>query len=849
MQGLPTVVTIALALGVSNMAKSNAIVRSMPAVVTLGAVSVVCTDKTGTLTLNQMMVTRIRTRAQQYFVDGAGYDPFSGDVQGSDGALRMTDAAALERLRWLTLPAVIANDGGLVPPTSGNRTSLRPAPGALTVAVAAAAAVTAAAVTAAVAAAPVAPPLAPAAAVAGSPSAGAGGEWGIAGDPTDVAALVLGLKVGIVGDIGVFKGAFPALAKVPFDSATKFVAELVDVDSVPGARARRRIVYSKGAADVLLSRCAWQAAGGDAWAPEPIDREWWAARTSEYASAGLRVLAVVQWEVAADKVSLTLSEMLVDAAAAPCMQINCLLAITDPCRESAGRAVRECQHAGIAVKMVTGDHADTAAFIARELGIIDEATFQRYLAAKAGAKGGSAADAEVLRRIVLQGSDIEAMPKDAPGLALPVEPVLAQYVLGGSIFARVSPEHKLRIVRALKHAHGRITSMTGDGVNDAPALKEAHVGIAMGLTGSDVAKHAAKVILADDLFLTIVTAVRLGRGVYDNITKLLLFNLPTNFAQGLSIVVAIAVGMPTPLEAVQVLTINLITGLTLGTVIALEPPEADVMERQPRDPSTQLLNAALAWRTTYVTALLVAAMLALEQWELQLSPDTALARASTFSFLVIAQCLYALSCRYISRSVFASWRILVGNPWLLGAVVFCLAIDILCVYTPGLNDVMTMAPIDAEHWGRLIPFSIAVFLLIEFERAVFPRFITPLVWPYAARLDAAIRAAFAALGRRAACAPSAASKAAAAAADVAAAAALTQDSDLAAAALPRPHHHVLHVAAPAEQQAERGGTEAAAVAAPLPAAAAVVAERTAVATTTAGDEEAAIYATTTSCVA
>jgi magnesium-transporting ATPase (P-type) len=300
---------------------------------------------------------------------------------------------------------------------------------------------------------------------------------------------VLGYKTGIQGDINAFRASFPVLAKVPFDSDYKFVAQLHDVEP-PGAAAGagggvRRVVYAKGAWDVLISRCATQAAGDNAWASEPIDVAFWKAAASEYAASGLRVLAVVQWEVPRGKETLTADELLVGAAAAPCLQLNCLLAIVDPCRESAGRAVRECQKAGIVVKMITGDHADTASFIAGQLGIIDKATFERYLAVK------DSPDPEARRRIVLQGADIEAIPKDDPGTAVPREPHLAKYVLDVNVFARVTPEHKLRIVRALKNTHGRITSMTGDGVNDAPALKEAHVGVAMGITGTDVAKQGA----------------------------------------------------------------------------------------------------------------------------------------------------------------------------------------------------------------------------------------------------------------------------------------------------------------------------------------------------------------------
>ena len=530
-EGLPAVTTITLALGVRHMAAQSAIIRQLPAVETLGSVSVICTDKTGTLTRNEMTVVAVHTSVGQYPVTGSGYAPEAGAVcapdaaagaagggggggsdgggGGSDGggggsgdgggAARVPLAGAhLARLRELLLPAVIANDASLVRAAVEHAAVSAPPPRVpvrlLGEGAEAAAAAEPAPTTVTAAAAAVPPPAEGAPAAAAPPPAAGSSEWRMTGDPTEGALLTLGLKAG-VESLERLSASMPRLATIPFESDYKFMAALVDAPPQPSSTCSAappvRTVFLKGAYDVIISRCATQAVGDCAWTSEPVDRQRWLAAASEYARRGLRVLAVAQLRVPAGTTALCTRDV---THGAPRLQLNALVAIVDPPRAESAQAVAECKRAGITVKMITGDHPDTATTIGGWVGIETAET--------------------------LTGHQLEAL-SDAE---------LGARVLRCNVYARASPEHKLRIVRALQ-AHGLVVAMTGDGVNDAPALKQASVGVAMGITGTEVAKEAAKMILADDNFATIVKAVREGRGVYDNLRKILAFALPTNFAQ------------------------------------------------------------------------------------------------------------------------------------------------------------------------------------------------------------------------------------------------------------------------------------------------------------------------------
>ena len=586
-EGLPSVTTITLALGVQAMARQKAIIRQLPAVETLGSVGVICTDKTGTLTKNEMTVVAVRTSNGVFPVTGSGYVPV-GDVcvpTDSKGAEKIPlMGAAKAAMCALLRTGLLANDASLLQ----RKEAASAAPGAMLPDSASTPSEVAVVVNSTVAA-----------------------NWQMSGDPTEGALLTLAMKAG-VHNIEAEVAKYPRIATIPFEceylqtaprrprsspvpfrplqgltrtqrplrhqpfrtADYKFMAVAVDLPGPDDRSPKRRTVLVKGAYDVIIARCATEARNNDATQQGPIDRERWLAAAGDFAREGLRVLAFAQYSIADDQTELSINDVL---AGPPRLQLNAIVAIVDPPREEAIAAVAECKKAGITVKMITGDHPDTAKTIGGWIGITTTE--------------------------VLTGSRMEAMD-DAE---------LEKHVEACNIYARASPEHKLRIVRALQK-HGHVCAMTGDGVNDAPALKQANVGVAMGITGTEVAKEASKMILADDNFATIVKAAKEGRCVYDNLVKIILFALPTNFAQGFCILIALIIDLPVPLMPIQVLTVNMVTSVTLGLVLALEKAEPDIMTRKPRDPKKPLLDGLTAWRTFVVTSALVICMLGNQEW-------------------------------------------------------------------------------------------------------------------------------------------------------------------------------------------------------------------------------------------
>ena len=454
-EGLPALVTITLALGVQQMAKRNAIIRKLPAVETLGSVTRICSDKTGTLTTNEMTVRTVVTRASDYEVTGLGYDP-AGDVRldGEPVAL-----GTRGDLKAVVAVMAVANDA-VVAPTDG--------------------------------------------------------RWGLVGEPTEGALATLGLKVGFD------PAGYPRTAVLPFDSEHKYMAT---ANTTPEGHA---VLMVKGAPDRLLDRATSQlsATGGT----EPLDRAWWDARVDELSAQGLRVLAAASRPAGASGG--------VDHDDLADLVLLGLTGIVDPPRPEAITAIATCHTAGIKVTMITGDHAGTATAISREMGIFDEDTEQ-----------------------AVTGAELEAATDDE----------LRTIVDRTETFARTSPEHKLRLVKALQ-ANGEIVAMTGDGVNDAPALKRADVGVAMGIKGTEATKEAADIVLADDNFATIEYAIEEGRRINDNLHKSVLFLLPTNGAQSLVVLVAVLFGLVMPLEPVQILWVNMVTAVTLSLALAYEHP-------------------------------------------------------------------------------------------------------------------------------------------------------------------------------------------------------------------------------------------------------------------------------------
>jgi magnesium-transporting ATPase (P-type) len=595
-EGLPALVTITLALGVRQMARQRAITRKLPAVETLGAVTTICSDKTGTLTTNEMTVRDVVTLAGHYHVTGLGYQP-EGEIQ-RDGR-----GASIEQngdLRSFITVMSVANDAEL---------NLQD------------------------------------------------GGWKLVGEPTEGALRTLGHKAGFD------HMTYPRVEVVPFDSGTKLMGTL---NSTPGGN---RVVLVKGAPDRLLARSASQL--GEGGAPEPLDSGHWERAIDELSGQGLRVLAAAMRPAGRDQSQLELED-LTD------LVFVGLAGIVDPPRPEAIRAIRTCHDAGIRVKMITGDHAGTALAISREMGIVGTGP-----------------------ATVITGDQLQAGTNTD----------LRHLVEQSDTFARTSPEHKLRLVKALQ-ANGEVVAMTGDGVNDAPALKRADVGVAMGVKGTEATKEAAEVVLADDNFATLEYAVEEGRRIYDNLRKSVLFLLPTNGAQSLVILVAILLGWALPLAPVQILWVNLITAVTLALALAYEPAEGDLMHRPPRDPSTPLLAPRFVPRVALASVLIAAATLA--TFEIARGWDLPTDEAQTYAVntLVLAQAAYLFNARFLRSSALRRDAI-GGNPvaWIVVGVLIVL--QVLFVYVPLLNSWFHSAPVDPRGWLLPLALAVVVFLLVE----------------------------------------------------------------------------------------------------------------------------------------
>ncbi len=597
-EGLPAVLTITLALGVQQMAGRNAITRRMNSVETLGSVTVICTDKTGTLTRNEMTVRTVVTPAGRYEVTGTGYAP-EGEILSGPTTAQHPDVLALAEV------AARANDS-----TVSRR----------------------------------------------------GEQWVLSGEPTDGGLRTFALKAGVEGDDDA------RVAAVPFDSAYKYMATL---DHLPEQGA---VVHLKGAPDRLLERCDTQGTGPDD--TEPIDRDYWERQIDELGDQGLRVLAAAARR--ADPGTTTLSTDDVDAGG---FVLLGLYGIIDPPREEAVAAIAACRQAGIRVKMITGDHAGTATAIAREMGIGDAPD------AVTGARLEDATDEE-LRTIAAEHD----------------------------VFARTSPEHKLRLVRALQ-ADGEVVSMTGDGVNDAPSLKRADVGVAMGIKGTEATKEAADVVLADDNFASIEAAVEMGRTIYDNLRKAIVFILPTNGAQGLVILVAVVLGLTLPLTPVQVLWVNTITAVTLALALAFEPSEPDIMRRPPRTPGGSILPRSGLVRIIYVSLLIGGATIAVFLLGQEAGRELEESRTIAVNTLVIGQICYLFASRF-SRTTSLRRELFTTNPisWLSVAVM--LALQLLFVYTPFMQAAFGSTGLGPGDWLVPLAVGVLVFAVVEVDKAL-----------------------------------------------------------------------------------------------------------------------------------
>ena len=599
-EGLPAVLTITLAIGVRAMARRNAIVRRLPAIETIGSVSVICTDKTGTLTRNEMLVATVQTAAQSLQVEGEGYAPQGALTQ--DG--RAVEAAQHPVLQELALAAALCNDAVLQQTEGG---------------------------------------------------------WTVQGDPMEGALLAFAGKCGMAPE----SLQMPRTGLIPFDSRLRFMA-------TRHVRDAQTVVFVKGAPERVLAMCRSQrTAQGDA----PLVREDWLARADAIASAGQRVLALATCTLVDGHCDLTA------AALDGSLTLLGLVGMIDPPRAEAVAAVASCHGAGIRVKMITGDHALTAAAIARQIGLQNSAR-------------------------VLTGAELDAMD----------DATLVTAVLDCDVFARTSPENKLRLVTALQ-SQGLSVAMTGDGVNDAPALKRADAGIAMGRKGSAAAREAADLVLADDNFASIAAAVREGRTVYDNIRKLISWEIPTNAGEGITIVVAILFGMSIPVTPVQILWVNLVTTVALGLTLAFEPTEENTMRRPPRPRGESLIGPALAWQIGFVSLLFLVGVYGIYAVAIERGQSIELARTLAVNTLVVLEIFNLLFIRNLYGSSL-TWRSLKGTPVLWTAIVAVVLAQGALTYLPFMQQVFGTRAVPLDEALMVLGIGVLMFVILEVEKQI-----------------------------------------------------------------------------------------------------------------------------------
>lgn len=602
-EGLPAIISIILSLGVQAMARNRAIIRKLPTVETLGSMTVICSDKTGTLTMNEMTAKNVITADHAFRVEGESYQPIGG-IFFTESDIKAPVQTIPSLAQFMT--AISLCNDSQVKQDEHNR-------------------------------------------------------WIVTGSPTEGALKVLAMKAELT------LGETRQLAKIPFDSSYKYMAVRSQV-------AGKNQVFLTGAPDVLFSLCEFELADNGI---QPFRHDYWESEMSHFAEQGLRMVAAASKTTADSELELEHDDIRQQ------MVFLGIAGVMDPPRPEAVAAIAECQQAGIRVKMITGDHQKTAMAIGAMLGI------------------GNGYDS-------ITGSQLEHLDDNA----------LAEAAVHYDIFARTSPEHKLRLVKALQDK-GEVVGMTGDGVNDAPALKQADVGIAMGIKGTEVTKEAADMVLTDDNFATIASAVKEGRRVYDNLKKTILFVLPTNLAQGLLIIIAILAGAMLPLTPIQILWMNMATSTTLSFGLAYEPAEKDVMQRKPRIPGSNVLDLHAVWRIGFVGSLIALSAFALEAWMAPRGYSSELIRTVLLQTLVTAQWVYMFNCRTTDRFSLNRQVFLNKGLWLVSAVLLLLQMAI--IYLPFMNTLFGTAPLPLFYWGITLAIAAVLFLLVEAEKWVITR--------------------------------------------------------------------------------------------------------------------------------
>lgn len=606
-EGLPAIITITLAIGVIRMAKCNVIIRRLPAVETLGSVTVICTDKTGTLTLNELTAQNISTATHQFFVTGVGYNN-NGDFLWHD---EMIDPDSFLDLTLAIRAAILCNDAELE---------------------------------------------------------NTGDEWRLHGNPVDGALLSLGLKAEL--NLQLQKKTYPLTDLIPFESEHKLMATLHHDHAGNG------FIYVKGAPEHILEMCSSQFADSHS---VPLDKKYWLAQIETLAEKGQRVLAIAMRSTTAEHRNLLFSDINND------LTMLALFGLLDPPREETKIAIAECQSVGIRIKIITGDYAITAKSIAEKLGIKNSGN-------------------------ILSGHELDQLREDE----------FIEIASKTDIYARTTPLHKLKLVEALQFK-GNIVAMTGDGVNDAPALKRADVGIAIGKKGTEAAKEAAEVVLADDNFSSIVAAIKEGRTIYDNVWKAILFILPTDGGEALIIMIAILLDWVLPITPVQILWVNTVTAVTLGLALSFEPMESDVMHRPPSKPDTPLFSTLLIWRFIFVSLLMMAGGFGLFLWARETYASLEVARTITVNVLVIGEIAYLFNSRKISDTVL-NWEGIFGNPAVLISIVVVLIFQLIFTYIPWMHHIFGTAALNLNQWFYIILFGLSLFLLVEIEKLLIRKY-------------------------------------------------------------------------------------------------------------------------------
>ena len=603
-EGLPAILTVTLALGVQRMARRSAIIRRLPAVETLGSVSVICTDKTGTLTRNEMTARTVTVASGSFDVTGTGYDPH-GEFE-RDG--QFTEPARHPLLMELMRAGVLCNDANI--------------------------------------------------------RQGEGGQWRVNGDLMEGALIVLARKAGI--DQEEQTRRLPRTDEIPFESEHRFMATLHHDHE------GQATVFLKGAPERVLQMCQNERTEqGEA----PLERDRWLRSLERLTGAGMRVLALAYKPMPEHPAELTF-ESVEDGLA-----LLGLVGFQDPPRQEAIEAVAECRRAGIRVKMITGDHAGTARAIAGQLAMENT-------------------------RDVLTGADLEQLSDQELYARVPEV----------DIYARTTPEHKLRLVQTLQR-HGLTVAMTGDGVNDAPALKRADIGIAMGQKGTEAAKEASEMVLADDNFASISRAVREGRTVYDNLKKAIAFLLPVNGGESLSIIGALLIGLTLPITPLQILWVNMVSSVALAMALAFEPTEPGAMERPPRRAGEPLLSGFLLWRVGFVSALFFAGILGIFAWSMEHGSTLEEARTYAVNTLVMLEVFYLLSIRYLHASALGRGGLRITRAVGI-AVLVVILLQLIFTYAPFMEEFFDARPIDFLHGAEIIGMGLLFFMLLELEKAI-----------------------------------------------------------------------------------------------------------------------------------